>query len=188
MTQPSKHMDSARAFFDRVVHTATDWSAPTPCARWTARDLLNHLVSEQLWVPHLLNGETTDDVGNRYDGDVLGDDPIAAWERANTAAAAAWAATSDDMPVHLSSGEAPARDYRWQMTLDLAVHGWDMAKATGADPAVDAAVAEALITEFTEQIEAWRGWIFADAVATDRDASPTDRLVALMGRDPHWRP
>ena len=30
--------------------------------------------------------------------------------------------------------------------------------------------------------------ICAPAVPVSEDASPTDRLLARLGRDPHWRP
>jgi hypothetical protein len=45
------------AWFDRTVRLVrTDqWDNPTPCTEWAVRDVVNHIVSEQLWVPHLLN-------------------------------------------------------------------------------------------------------------------------------------
>ncbi|MET7990774.1 maleylpyruvate isomerase N-terminal domain-containing protein [Amycolatopsis sp. NPDC005232] len=44
---------------------------PAPCAEWSARDLVNHLVCEQMWAPHVLAGQALGEVGGRYDGDVL---------------------------------------------------------------------------------------------------------------------
>ncbi|AGP61457.1 maleylpyruvate isomerase N-terminal domain-containing protein [Streptomyces rapamycinicus] len=54
------------------------WNDSTPCTEWTVRDLVNHLVSEHLWVPHLLAGESLEQVGDRYDGDMVGADPVRA--------------------------------------------------------------------------------------------------------------
>ncbi|MGH3622796.1 MAG: TIGR03086 family metal-binding protein, partial [Sciscionella sp.] len=122
--------------FDRRVRAVgdADWQRPTPCADWTVRDLVNHLVVEQLWVPALLSGATMDEVGDRFDGDQLGAEPYPAWRSAATAAREAWIEPGvSQRTVHLSFGNAPARDYGWQMTLDLAVHGWDLACAIGAD-------------------------------------------------------
>jgi uncharacterized protein (TIGR03083 family) len=42
------------------------WDAPTPCEGWTVRDLVDHLVVEQLWVPALLGGATVAEVGDRF--------------------------------------------------------------------------------------------------------------------------
>ncbi|WP_018683592.1 TIGR03086 family metal-binding protein [Actinokineospora enzanensis] len=180
--------DHARDVFDRAVRSVRDWNAPTPCADWNARQLVNHLVAEQLWVPHLVTGETIEQVGDRYDGDRTGDDPASAWSDAAEIARQAWAEVPDDQPVHLSYATVPARDYRWQMTLDLAVHGWDLATATGHDAVIGDQLAEALIGEFAPQIAQWAdAGIFAAPVAVAPDADGPTRLVALTGRDPGWR-
>ena len=40
------------------------------------RDLANHVTNENLWTVPLMEGATIEEVGDRFDGDVLGDDPI----------------------------------------------------------------------------------------------------------------
>ncbi|MEV8154693.1 maleylpyruvate isomerase family mycothiol-dependent enzyme, partial [Streptomyces fradiae] len=60
--------------FSSHVHAVRDdqWGAPTPCAEWSVRDLVNHLTGEQLWVPDLVReGRSVAEVGDAYDGDVL---------------------------------------------------------------------------------------------------------------------
>ncbi|GAA2981185.1 TIGR03086 family metal-binding protein [Actinokineospora diospyrosa] len=181
--------DRARDVFDRAAHRVTDWTAPTPCADWSTRDLVNHLVSEQLWVPHLVGGETVEQVGDRYDGDLLGADPLDAWTAASAVSRLAWDGVPDELPVHLSHATVPAREYRWQMTLDLAVHGWDLATATGHDPGIGDDLAQALHAEFADQVADWvEAGIFAPPVPVPDAAGPLARLVALLGRDPGWRP
>ncbi|GLZ36790.1 TIGR03086 family metal-binding protein [Actinokineospora sp. NBRC 105648] len=149
--------DRSRDVFDRAAHRVSDWAAATPCGDWTTRDLVNHLVSEQLWVPHLVGGETVEQVGDRYDGDLVGSDPVAAWVAAAETARAAWAEVPDDRPVHLSFGTVPAAEYRWQMVMDLAVHGWDLATATGGEALVGEELSTALLDEFTDQVAQWQG-------------------------------
>src|SRR5665213_1363632 len=91
------------AFGDKVRAVPADrWAAPTPCTDWSVRDLVNHVTGEHLWAPHLLDGETIAQVGDRYDGDVLGDSPLTAWESAADASRAAWLSTSPGAVVHLS--------------------------------------------------------------------------------------
>ncbi|MEX1288624.1 MAG: maleylpyruvate isomerase N-terminal domain-containing protein, partial [Acidimicrobiia bacterium] len=81
----------AVAEFDRRVAAVPDhrWASPTPCSEWDVRALVNHLVYEDLWAKELLEGRTLDEVGDRFDGDNLGDDPKAAWAAARDSARAA---------------------------------------------------------------------------------------------------
>jgi len=61
----------------RVASIGKDqWGDPTPCTEWSVRDLVNHVVGEELWTAPLLRGRTIAEVGNQFDGDVLGDDPL----------------------------------------------------------------------------------------------------------------
>ena len=176
----------AMAVFDRAVRAIEDdqWDTPTPCTEWSVRDLLNHLVVEQLWVPPLLDGATIDQVGDRFEGDQLGSDPVARWSAASAAAREAWTRPGAlDGRVHLSFGLAPATEYGWQMTLDLAVHGWDMAVGSPDGPHDE--LARSLLDVFEPDIPSWRdSGLFAPPVAVGADAGPATRLIALLGRQP----
>lgn len=181
---------TALALFDRVVHRigADQWQSPTPCTEWTVSDVLNHLTNEQLWVPHLLHGATMAEVGDRYDGDLLGDDPIGAWERASAPAREAWLEPgATEREVHLSFGTSPATVYGWQMAFDLAVHAWDIGVAIDAPPQLPDELAEQLHERMAPDAETMRGVIFAEAVTLTGDPGPTARLLALTGRDPEWK-
>jgi uncharacterized protein (TIGR03086 family) len=174
------------AFSSKVTAVPADrWSSPTPCTEWSVRDLLNHLVSEHLWAPHLLHGETIDDVGDRYDGDVLGDDAVAAWMGASEASAQAWhALPSDDVTVHLSFGDVPAREYAEQMLTDLVVHGWDLAKGAGLDERIAPDLAEHVLAYLEPQAKAWHDvGVFGEPVDVHSD-DPAARLLGLTGRRP----
>jgi uncharacterized protein (TIGR03086 family) len=178
----------ALADFDRLVDRIgpDQWRAPTACSEWSVRDLLGHLVNEQLWVPSLLAGQTVAQVGDRFDGDQLGADPVAAWRRSSRAARREWLAPgATERQVHLSYGDESAANYGWQMTLDLAVHGWDLATGLGVTFRVSDELAAALYQEFAEQIPRWQGTgLFAEPVAVPADADPHTRLLALLGRRP----
>ena len=78
----------AVAEFDARVRQIGDhqWQAATPDEDWAVRDLVNHLVSEDLWAPLLLAGSTNAEVGDRFEGDVLGAEPRAAWTAASAEA------------------------------------------------------------------------------------------------------
>jgi len=175
---------SIEEFGSRVRAVRDDqWSLPTPDTEWDVRALVNHLVYEELWAPPLLGGRTLEDVGDRFDGDLLGDRPKVAWERA--AQAASDAATSDtlDRMVHVSWGQIPGREYISQLTADHTVHAWDLARATGGDERLDPELVEFSHQLYAPQIDGWRtAGIFGPAVQPGPGASIQERLLALTGR------
>ncbi|MDQ8706364.1 TIGR03086 family metal-binding protein [Streptomyces sp. LHD-70] len=184
----ARHTEALDAFTDRVHKVAADqWDASTPCTEWTVRDLVNHLTAEQLWVPHLVrDGATTASIGTAYDGDVLGDDPVATWDEAAEAARAAFAAPGAlDGTVHLSYGPSSASHYCGQMVTDLAVHAWDLARGIGADeqlprPLVDFAVRE--VSPYAADLT--KSGLFAPPVEPPPDADVQTKLLCLLGRKP----
>ncbi|USX52842.1 TIGR03086 family metal-binding protein [Lentzea sp. HUAS12] len=185
---PLKVYEESLRTFDRLVHRIRDdqWDASTPCTEWSVRDVVNHLVSEALWVPHVLAGQTMAAVGDRYDGDVLGDDPVGAWERASAAAHAAWTVPgATTWTVHLSFGETPAVHYCWQMACDLALHAWDVASGIGAAQPIPEPVAEVLVNVTASRLRSVQGSaIIGPGVPVPDDAPAVDRLLGFAGRDP----
>ncbi|GGK67041.1 TIGR03086 family protein [Sphaerisporangium melleum] len=165
---------------------ADRWDAPTPCSDWTVRDLVNHLVTEQLWVPPLLAGETVESVGDRFAGDRLGEDPVARWTEAAAAAQRAFAEPGAlDRDVHLSYGTVPARHYCMEMATDLAVHAWDLARALGADDRVDPRLMAAAYDHLAPMMDGLAGsGLFAEPVPVPDDADQQARTLALTGRRP----
>jgi uncharacterized protein (TIGR03086 family) len=178
--------ERAMGEFDwRVKNVAPDqWGNPTPCVEWDVRALVNHLVTEQLWAPLLLDGATIDDVGDRFEGDQLGADPVDAWTSAATAAREAFAAPGAlRRSVELSYGRRPAQGYCQEMTLDLTVHAWDLARAIGADERLDEALVSEVLAFIEPQVDQLAGTgLFAPPVSVDDNTDPQTRLLALLGR------
>jgi uncharacterized protein (TIGR03086 family) len=87
--------------------------------------------------------------------------------------------------VHLSFADLPCREYLLQMLTDAEVHGWDLAKATGQDPSLDADVVPVVLASVEENEALIRGsGVFGDAVDVGGSASDADRLLGLLGRTP----
>ncbi|MEU8682592.1 TIGR03086 family metal-binding protein [Streptomyces sp. NPDC048611] len=179
----------ALALFGTRVHAVRgdQWDAPTPCTDWPVRALVNHLTAEQLWVPRLVrDGAAITDVGADYDGEVLGDDPAAAWDRAAVAAVAAFAERGAlERPVQLSYGAVPAAGYCTQMTADAVVHTWDLSRAIGADERLPGPLATAALREVEPYAPGLAAsGLFAPAVEAPADADDLTRLLCLLGRRP----
>ena len=181
------YRDSVQRFMDRVAEVRPDqWDAATPCAEWNVRELVNHVVGEQLWSVPLFAGATIAEVGDRFDGDLLGSDPIKTSTEAGEAARAVVTEPGAmERIVHLSFGDTPAEEYVHQLLADHLIHGWDLAAAIGADTTIDADGLAECAAWFDEREDIYRGaGAIGALVEVGPDASDTDRLVARFGRDP----
>ena len=165
-------------------------SLPTPCAEWDVRALVRHLVRQDLrnfviaakgenadW------GAPTDELGDDWAGDFRegARELIETWRNADL-----------ERPVPMPGGRtAPLRSRADHQITELAVHGWDLARATGQN--------RELAPELAEHALAWaRGMLrpefrgpdkaFGMEVRVDDDAPVYDRLAGWFGRDPSWRP
>jgi uncharacterized protein (TIGR03086 family) len=179
------HARAVQAFGEHVRAIGDDrWSGATPCADWDVRALVNHLVGENLWTPPLFDGRTIADVGDAFDGDVLGADARAAW--AASAGPAVDAVQGDgamDRTVHLSFGDFEGRFYAWQLFFDFLVHGWDLARAIGADERMDPELVDAALAWFGDMEPLYRqGGAISDRPDIPIDADPQTRLLAMSGR------
>ena len=181
------YRNSVAAFAEKVGQVREDqWHAPTPCSDWDVRALVNHVVSEERWSVPLFAGATIAEVGNRFDGDVLDDDPILyAAEAAEDAKAAVSETGVLERTVHLSFGDTPADEYVRQLFADHLVHGWDLAVATGNNRTLDPEAAQSCLAWFTDEEELYRGaGVIGPRLELSSNASPQDRLLAAFGRDP----
>lgn len=178
----------ASDWFGELVHQVgiDQWHLPTPCADWDVRTLVNHVTGEALWTPPLMAGQTIADVGDRFDGDVLGGAPRDTWDAAAAdAQAAIQAPDAMDRTVHLSFGDAPATEYVSQLFADHLVHAWDLAEAIGADTRMDRELVTACAGWF-DTVEA----MYRDAGAigprppVDPGADEQSVLLARFGRSP----
>jgi uncharacterized protein (TIGR03086 family) len=175
---------SSATFGERVHAVDGRWDAPSPLPGWTVRQLVNHLVNEERWTPPLLSGSTIEEVGPRFDGDLLGVDPVAAFDDAAAAALAAVRADGAlEGTVHLSFGDHPAREYAMQLAADHLVHAWDLARAIGADETLDADAVTAVREWFPAMEAAYRELgLIGPRVRIPTEAGAQAQLLAMMGR------
>ncbi|WP_433532166.1 TIGR03086 family metal-binding protein [Micromonospora sp. CA-263727] len=170
---------------------AGQWSATTPCPGWDVRTLVNHVVGEEHWSVALFAGRTIAEVGDRYDGDQLGADPVeAARDAAAQAELAATHPGARERTVHLSAGDTPAEEYLHQLVAEHLVHGWDLAVAIGADPRMDADAVAECARWFSRRVGDYQhhGLVRAGVGLPAADEDQQDRLIAAFGRDPDWTP
>ncbi|MFI1159861.1 TIGR03086 family metal-binding protein [Streptomyces sioyaensis] len=159
-----------------------DLALPTPCAGWTVRQLLDHMVWENLMATSIAEDAPRTD----HTADHLGDDPLAAY--ADSARAALAAFTGSGM-LHRTYGpyEAPGAMLVQQVVVELLAHGWDLARATGAPTVLAPEVAEETLAAARRLYGAaprTAGSSFGPERPAPAGASAADRLAAFLGRDP----
>jgi uncharacterized protein (TIGR03086 family) len=181
----ARHRVVAGTFADRV-RGVTDWDAPSPVRGWTARDVVGHLLD---WYPPFLAAGS----GHRIpEGPSVDEDPYAAW----TTHADAVQALLDDPVVSASPFRhprlpaqelAPAVDRFY--TVDVFMHTWDLARATGQDDHLDEALCAQLLAGMEPIEDLMRGsGQYGPRVPVPDDAPVQDRLLGFIGRDPAWAP
>lgn len=185
--------------FDRAVASTAEivtmipedkMGAPTPCTEWDVRALLNHLIGT-LWLAEALFGDQAPRYpmapGGLPPGDLAGDDPAAAYDEAASAALAAAAAGDTLTRVHVTPlGEMPGPALAGFTTLDMLVHGWDLATATGQPADLDGRLAAHVLGFATHALATaeTRGPRIGPAIPVAADAPVTHQLVAFLGRRP----
>ncbi|MGZ4769743.1 MAG: TIGR03086 family metal-binding protein, partial [Ilumatobacteraceae bacterium] len=111
-------LEATRAYVAGV--TDDQWELPTPCDGWTVHELLNHIVAGNLWAAELGRGRSIADVGSALDGDMLGTDPVAAYDRSAESAAATFEAPGAlDSPCAVSYGPVPGSVYAGHRFIDV---------------------------------------------------------------------
>lgn len=161
------------------------WDRPSTCEEWTVRQLVNHVVSGNLWAVELGGkGRTIEEVGDRLDGDVLGDDPNAAYDASARAAADAFRGPGAmERPCAVSYGPVPGEIYAGHRFIDILIHGWDLARSTDQDTTLDPELVEGAAAVVEPQAALLRAsGMFGDDVDVPDDADPQTRLLALLGR------
>jgi len=149
---------------------------PTPCAEYTVRGVLEHMLSGATAFAAAYRGEQpadpdlSDPLGDF--GAVLGD-----------LVAAITADGALDQTVQAPFGAVPGETFARFIVLDGLVHGWDMATATG-QPYEPPDELVAAVDQFARQaLDPLRdGSTFAAATDPAAGASPIDRLAAYTGR------
>jgi uncharacterized protein (TIGR03086 family) len=172
----------------RIVAGVRDdqWHDPTPCPDWDVRALLNHVVAGNKWVRPLVGGETIAGVGDRLDGDLVGHSPLMAYEASAAEADDAFCGEGAmEAACAVSYGPVPGSVYCGHRFVDVLVHGWDLARATGQDRALDPELVGACleVIEPERKILAASG-VFGSPAEPAPDADPQTRLLAYLGREP----
>ncbi|QSB05010.1 TIGR03086 family metal-binding protein [Natronoglycomyces albus] len=162
-------------------------SDPTPCAEFDVRGLVNHLFHIAGELHKGVNGEHIAPLAQPQDHIGQGGD----WRARYADTAKELAATLAD--PRSAEGKAvagiPRHVFVKMPLIDLLVHGWDLAQATGQSYRPDQASVEVLY-ELTRDLAALgrATGAFQSVHPVPEDAETFDKLLGLTGRNPEWTP
>jgi uncharacterized protein (TIGR03086 family) len=170
----------AAGFGDRVRRISDDaWNQPTPCAQWTVRDVVGHVVSVHRHVVAGLDASAPPPPAT--DADLA-----AAW---TAATAEVLAALGDPdraaAPVTGRFAPMPLEELIGRLLCsDTIVHTWDVARASGQDEQLDAAGVSYAFSMLLPADEAIRGpGSFGPKIEPPPDADEQTRFLCFLGRD-----
>lgn len=194
------HRRAVLASVDTVTAVTPDHlDLPTPCAGWTLGRLLAHMTVQHHGFAAAARGAG---LGiEMWDPDrVLADvtaDPVAAYTSAAEDLLAAFAEdgvleTPFALPEFGPDAVVPGSVAVAMHLVDYAVHGWDVARSLGqpfalADEVAAAALSVAFVVPDDDTRTAAEA-PFGPAVQAGESPTNLDRLIAHLGRSPHWDP
>ncbi len=185
------HMSECAAEAARVARAVRPVqldSSATPCEGWDVRGLVNHWVlytshgmehrARRTEIPEELS--TRDftaeaDWAERYAAQL--DRAVAAWSDP-----AAWEGT-----IGQGDSASPAADTAGMLIMETALHGWDVARATGQEFRLSAGTAGYVLRAVEKTAELYRRYGgFAAEISGGQPVSGFERALVLSGRDPQW--
>ena len=170
----------------RSVVAGTDraqWADATPCEGWDVQALLNHLVSGNLWRPSWARATRS--------------------KRSVTASTVTCSGTTPWLHMTLRPGrqrrpsrhpgrstrpapcptDRPGSVYAGHRFIDVLIHGWDLATATGQDATLDPELVDAAYGLLEDQADMVRAsGMFGEDILVPAGVGPQTQLLAFIGR------
>ena len=175
MDGPAEIWQMAAGSFEAKLAEVGDeqWDTPTGMGDWTVRDLVDHTLFWQCNLAATVGAEASPEDG---------------WDHIRAAISGALQDPSvlegtldsgpmTGMPRHQAMGFA---------TADVLLHGWDLARAIGADDSLPEAAVQAVHMGMSQAPEEMirNPQVFGPVVAVPDDASAQDKLLGFSGRQP----
>lgn len=179
-----------RSVIDRI--TPEDFDTPVPSA-WThipnptISDILKSHAYDEAWIPGVLAGRSIVGGDDLIDRDLLGDDPIAAYDSLNDAATAAVLEGVDpEMIFRFQYGDYPAKEGFAHLAMYRAFQAWMIEKHLSIPLHLSPEIIAGMNEHVVPDTELWRGFgVFPPAIDPPADADEETRLLCTLG---FWMP
>lgn len=175
-----------RDVIDMLDHDQLSMKVP---AEWTTipsptlRDILGRHAFDEAWVPDLLAGKTVAEVGDKWQGDLLGDNPIESYDELNDIATEAVMGNLDaQKTLHMSYGDYPLSEGLIHLSTYRAFQSWMIARLVGMDFNLPDALVDALWDQLLPHVDEFRSYgVFPPEVQVPEASDKETRLLAKVG-------
>jgi uncharacterized protein (TIGR03086 family) len=159
------------------------WTAPTPCDGWDVRYLVAHVVGGHRFSALVLDGATADEaIAAVMGARVLSARPLDDHDETAAAQRLAFRAPGAlTAQVDHPGGRITGDEFLAMRVFDVAVHAWDLARATGADERLDPQLA-VVVLDVLRGMHDGPGFGIVPIGAASRDDPPQVQLLDLSGR------
>jgi uncharacterized protein (TIGR03086 family) len=155
---------------------------PTPCSDWDLTDLLTHMNDSLAALQQAADVGHIDEPSPHADADV---DLVLSLRNRGCALLGSWSDAARPESVSIASLQLSTSILTRTGAVEVAVHGWDVARACGVNRPIPPRLACELLEASTYLVtESDRPGRFAAPIDIPRDAPAGDRLLAYLGRDP----
>lgn len=183
-----RHLAVCRRFGDSVRAASGKWDRQSPCEAWDARAVLEHVIGFHdvlLLRPLGLKPDRP-----RDDPQIRWDLTYAQLEKAFEPGRGLFERVVDVPELHANPAtRLDAHAIVPDLTRDVLVHAWDLARAVGADDRLDAELCELFYAALPSDAGPLSGsGMFNSPVVVDEHTDVQSKLVARLGRDPGWQP
>ena len=191
------------AFETRLKAVALEqWNLVTPCAAWTVRDLVGHVIGGNRMAVLLLAGGTAEDPaavagdplgsdphgGAPFGGDPLCADPVGAYLSSAAEQAAAFAEPGAlERNCRHPDGDISGVQLLGYRVTELALHAWDLARTIKVDEELDHELVEEIwraMAPMAPVIPQTGYFGSGPSGLLDAEAPLQTRLLDLSGRRP----
>jgi len=157
---------------------ADAWTNPSPCEKWTARDVVRHVVEVHGMFQALVGRSLVEHPS-------VDDDPVSAF-----------GAVRDQMQADLEDPHKVAEEYDGRLgrstfgkavdgfvCFDLVIHGWDLSRATGQADELDSRDVERIQAMVDSMGDTMRdNGVGGPPLDPPANASAQNRLLSALGR------
>jgi uncharacterized protein (TIGR03086 family) len=159
-----------------------DWSAPSPCAGWSAADVAGHVIGDLRATEAMARGLGTGSEAAQPGSDA-GADPLTAWRAARADMMAALDPAALARLVPGPWGPMPLGEILERSAMEFLVHTWDVAQATGQAIVLDPGLVKDALGPAREFAPLARSsGLVGPECAVPENADDLTRLLAIFGR------